>query len=90
MYLFKKTVFNCKQATLLSIKRDEGSITVIERLKLSYHLFFCDPCKKFIEQSRRIDRAGTTIDQMLGSVPPFSLSEETKKKLQHRIDEAVG
>jgi hypothetical protein len=44
---FKKTLYNCKQATLLSLKRDEGRISLVERVKLAYHLLYCEPCRKF-------------------------------------------
>lgn len=87
MYLFKETVFDCKQATLLSIKRDDGRITLFERLKLSYHLLRCDPCRRFIEQSGQIDRIGKEANSKLSLRPPFSLSETSKDKLQQQIDQ---
>jgi hypothetical protein len=87
IYLFKKIVFDCKQATLLSIKQEEGRITFFEKLKLSYHLLYCDPCRRFIEQSKQIDQIGQELDQRLSSRPPFTLPEVTKDRIQQQIDQ---
>jgi hypothetical protein len=81
MYLFKKIVFDCHQATFLSIKKDAGTITLIERLKLSYHLLYCDPCRQFIKQSHAIDRSGKTFHDMLASNPPFRLPDHVRDDL---------
>lgn len=85
-YLFKKTAYNCKQATLLSLKKEEGKLSLMESLKLSYHLLHCDPCQKFIEQSHQINQIGEQVAQVLLNRPPFSLSEERKQRIQGQID----
>ena len=90
IYPFKKTVFNCEQATLLSLKRDEGRITLTERARLSYHLLYCDVCRQFIKQSHLINQIGKGIGETLFQSPPFSLSTETKKSIQARIDNELG
>lgn len=84
--LFKKTVYNCRQATLLSIKREEGNITVHERIKLWYHLLACDPCRNFIRQSAQINRAGKKLQEMLSEHPPFRLSDTIRMRIQAEID----
>ncbi|HZY81589.1 MAG TPA: hypothetical protein VFE50_18830 [Cyclobacteriaceae bacterium] len=76
IYLFSKTVYNCKQATLLSIKKEEGKISFVESLKLRYHLMFCDPCRQFIAQWNKITPTG---------VPTFKLSEEAKERIQKKL-----
>ncbi len=86
MYLFKKTVFNCKQATLLSLKKEEGKLSFIEGLKLSYHLLYCKPCKEFVKQSHLINRIGAEINQTLSNRPLFRLSEESKQRMQRELD----
>ncbi len=85
MYLFKKVVFNCKRATLLSLKKDQGKITFLERAELSYHLIYCDPCRRFITQSHQIDNAGAAL--MLK--PPFSLPENIRSLIQQEIDKNI-
>jgi hypothetical protein len=86
IYLFKKTVYDCRQATLLSIKREQGAITIFERAKLAYHLLYCDPCRRFIAQSSKVDQAGRDLDQRLSSSPPFSLSETARGRMQNIVD----
>lgn len=61
--LFKKTAYDCHQATFLSIKKDEGQITFVERMKLSYHLFLCDPCRNFVAQSALITKFGRQANE---------------------------
>jgi hypothetical protein len=87
MYLFKRIVFDCKRATLLSIKREEGRITFFEKIKLSYHLLYCDPCRQFIDQSKQIGQIGKELNQMLYMRPPFTLPEVTKDRIQQQIDQ---
>lgn len=78
IYPFKKILFDCRQATLLSLKKDAGRISLIERLKLSYHLLGCDPCRRFIEQSHAIDQAGDKFEDFLRSNPPFRLPDNVR------------
>ena len=86
IYLFKKTVYDCHQATLLSIKRDNGAITLFERLKLQYHLMYCDPCGRFIAQSQQLDRTGKGLGHAISDRPPFRLSETAKSRMQKIVD----
>jgi hypothetical protein len=85
IYLFRKTVYNCHQATLLSIKRDEGAISLFERMKLAYHLLYCDPCRRFIAQSQRLNKAGKELGELLSTRPPFSLSDIAKERIQKTV-----
>jgi len=85
-YLFKKTVFNCRQATFLMIKKSESGLTFTERLKLSYHLLFCDPCKNFLNQSGLIDQLLHNCHEHLTDDPAHSLSPNAKQKIQELID----
>jgi hypothetical protein len=86
MYLFRKIVFNCKQATILSLKKEEGKISLNERLKLSDHLLYCKVCRNFIRQSHDINRSGKAISESLFTNPPFSLTEERKQAMQRQLD----
>lgn len=87
VYPFKKTVFNCRQATLLSIKRAEGKITFFERVKLRYHLLYCDPCRRFIKQTSKLDHLGKELGQLIADQPPFSLSQDRKAQIQQVLDQ---
>ena len=86
MYLFKKIVFNCKQATLLSLKKEEGTISVKERLKLCYHLLYCKYCRRFAKQSSIINKQGNHFSNSLFFDPPHLLSSQKKKIIQDQID----
>lgn len=86
IYPFKKTIFDCKQATLLSIKKEQGAITFPERIKLRYHLLFCDPCRRFIDQSKKIDDAGRALDQQMLAHPPFRLSDDTRERMKKIVE----
>ena len=84
IYPFRKVVFNCKEATLLSIKKEEGKIDVIERLKLWYHLLYCDPCRRFIAQWKKLaGKAGGSKSVT------NTLSASVSEKIQREIDASL-
>lgn len=85
IYLFKKTVYNCKQATMLALKKEENKISLFERTKLAYHLHYCDPCKKFIKQSAIINEAGKEINDAFFNNPPYVLEEEKIQKIKEQL-----
>jgi hypothetical protein len=86
VYFFKKTVFNCKQATLLSIKKEEGKISIFERVKLFYHLLYCIYCRRFVKQSSIINHIGKEVVNSIFTHPPHTLSDKVKEDLQQQID----
>jgi len=86
IYLFRKIVFNCKQATLLSLKKEGKSISVPERIKLLYHLLFCDSCRNFIKQSSLITRLGKDVIDSIFANPPHTLSPKIKESLQQQLN----
>jgi hypothetical protein len=86
VYLLKKTVFNCKQATLLSLKKEEGKISILERAKLSYHLLYCSYCRNFVKQSSIINDIGKGIIDSFFTHPPHTLSAKVKESIQQQID----
>ena len=89
VYLFKKTVYNCKQATLLSLKREEGKITMPERVKLTYHLFYCSSCRHFVKQSSMINHIGKEVVHSIFTHPPHTLSAKMKEDIQQQIDSSA-
>lgn len=86
VYLFKKTVFDCKHATLLSLKKEEGKISIIERIKLFYHLLYCGYCKRFVKQSSIINNIGKGLTDSIFIHPPHTLSTKVKEDIQQQID----
>ena len=86
VYLFKKTVFDCKQATLLSLKKEEGKASILERVKLFYHLLYCIYCRRFIKQSAIINHIGKGVVNSIFTHPPHTLSATIKEDIQQQID----
>lgn len=89
IYPFKKVVFDCRQATFLSVKRDEGAITPHERIKLWYHLLYCEPCRRFISHWRFLKGAGNSAI-LFSRRPPFKLPDEARAKIQGQLDQSAS
>lgn len=85
IYLFRKIVFDCKEATRLSIKKEEGKITFVEQLKLRYHLLYCDPCRRFIRQWNLLQPIGKNVTSFNEGQPLMRLSDEAREKIHKLI-----
>jgi hypothetical protein len=83
----KNIIYNCKQATLLIIKKKEQRLSIVEKVRLFVHLLFCDPCKRFVKQSEIIDHSLHNCEEMLFEHPVYTLPEEFRKKIQHQLEE---
>lgn len=86
IYLFRKTVFNCHEATLLSIKKEEGRITLFERVKLAYHLMYCNPCHNFITHWNILGKKGRETAARYLHRPPFTLAADSRNRIQKQVD----
>jgi hypothetical protein len=82
--LIRNTIHNCKQATLLHIKKQEKKISPAERVKLFIHLLFCDPCRLFVKQAAIIDQS---LRQLQSGQPAHTLPEASRKKIQQLLDQ---
>ena len=80
-FLMKYFMVNCKEATYLMAKKEEGRLSFMERLKLSMHTSICSFCKKFEWQATKIEAESKYIhaEQHL---PDF-----TKEKIEQLINE---
>lgn len=86
IYPFRKTIFNCRQATYLSVKREEGTVTLLERVKLGYHLLYCEPCRRFIQQWELLKQTSNS-KTFFAWQPPYSLSDQAKEKIRRQLSE---
>lgn len=86
LYPFKKVVFDCRQATLLALKKEERKISPAERIRLWYHLLYCDVCRRFIRQSAEMNQAGRHFHKTLSDNPSHILSPESKERMQQQVD----
>lgn len=76
-------MISCKEATYLISKKEEGKLTLAERLKLSVHLAICSICRAFEKQSEFIGHHATRIDDTL--TPDTQLSDVEKTALKTRL-----
>jgi predicted anti-sigma-YlaC factor YlaD len=87
MILFRKTAYDCRQATLLSIKREEGKIGFRESLKLYYHLLRCDPCRRLIEQSALLNKVLSEGNGMVNDQPTHALSDVARERMRRALNQ---
>lgn len=76
-FLMKKMMINCREATFLMSKKEEGKLSLIGQLKLSVHTSMCAVCKKFEQQ---ITWIGQESREITSSETLTSLSKENLKK----------
>ncbi len=85
----KKTIStNCEKATFLIEKQQASKLAFIEILFLKIHLAGCSVCRIYKRQSLIINQMAHKLFH--GSAhPPSRLDDESKKEMQHRIDEKL-
>ncbi|MBN9297230.1 MAG: hypothetical protein J0I41_09465 [Filimonas sp.] len=90
VYLFKRVVLNCSQATLLSAKKEEGVISMRERMQLWWHLLYCAVCRRFVKQMQILSGKMGEMNASLQEHPPHTFSTEQKAEMQKRINISEG
>lgn len=73
---------DCREATYLISKQQEGSIGFFERIRLNLHLRACRFCKGFKEDLHRI-RENIQLGLKSGEVQ--ALSRERKEKIKQEL-----
>jgi hypothetical protein len=86
-YLFKRVVYNCKRATLLALKKQDGKASLWEQVQLSYHNLYCNACRRFIKQSEELNTSLAGLNQGEYETPSHHLPDAIKKDLQGQIDQ---
>lgn len=86
LYLFKRVVLNCSQATLLSAKKEEGALSGKERMQLWWHLLYCNVCRRFIKQMHVMAKELKKMNDTLSEHPAQIFSDEQKNEMQKRIN----
>lgn len=59
---------NCKKATQLALKKEEGKINLFESFVLWVHNTLCGPCQEFEDQSLLITKAARQLDEHIEAV----------------------
>jgi hypothetical protein len=81
-YLMKYFKMSCKEATYLMGLKEEGKISMLNRMKLNMHTSMCSFCKRFEEQSKLIKEASpeTKSNQPL----PVEIEEQLEALIRNR------
>lgn len=57
----KYLMINCREATYLTAKKEEGKLSFGKRMKLFIHISLCPMCKKFEKQTSKIAKESIHI-----------------------------
>jgi hypothetical protein len=55
--------YNCKKATLAAVRKEEGIISLKEKILLGTHLLYCRFCRRFVRQMDLLRRALLRFEQ---------------------------
>ena len=77
-------MISCKDATMLTAKKEEGKISFSERLKLGMHSSMCILCKKFEKQAHTIAMESKEV------MADAELSETSKQRIQGILSDFVS
>ncbi|OYW20332.1 MAG: hypothetical protein B7Z54_01420 [Sphingobacteriales bacterium 12-47-4] len=78
--LVNKMMIHCHEATYFMAKKEEGKLSLVDKLKLSVHTSLCAACKKFEKQTTQIKEESRTI--MASDSLPTPTRERLKRTLE--------
>ncbi len=79
--MMKYFMVNCKEATFLTAKKEEGALSFMESIKLAMHTSMCSFCKKFENQTSQIGKESKQIRA------EENLSSTAKEKIDKALKE---
>ncbi|MBT9484483.1 hypothetical protein [Sediminibacterium sp.] len=80
--MMKYLMVNCKEATFLMAKKEEGKLSVMEGIKLAMHTSMCSFCKKFEKQTSQIGKESRHVHAE-NSLPDFAKDKIEKMLKNH-------
>jgi hypothetical protein len=80
----KYLMVSCKEATFLMAKKEEGKLSLIEKMQLSVHTSMCSICKLFKKQDSKIREESRHI------YAENSLSTLAKERIEKILKEQAG
>lgn len=85
--LMNLLILSCKKASSLIVKRENFELTLIERMRLFFHLFMCDACSAFSSQSKMIHQVMEKENNKPENIPedaevPVDLKEKILSNLK--------
>jgi hypothetical protein len=81
------TKITCKEASFLINKKQEASISIIEKLQLSVHLFYCKACTRFYKQTNVLLKL---LSKKINQNAPTTLSTSKKESIQKVLSKAIN
>jgi hypothetical protein len=84
----KKIIYNCKQATFLIEKKEQGGISFRQEIELRIHLMGCSMCQLYGKQSRMINSMVRQLFKQ--SQTSYRLNDDFKQQLQNRIEDELN
>jgi len=81
-----KLKLTCKQASQIISQSLDGPLTWSDRLRLKFHLFICNACKRFNQQLKILSDAVRRTTQLAENDSSIKLSLEAKAKIVKVID----
>ena len=85
----KSWIPNCKEATLLSVVKEDKKLSLGLQIKLFVHLIYCASCRAFVNQSKKITSILSNYKNTITSSPIHNLSLAQKDALQNKINEQL-
>lgn len=78
---------NCDEATAICDKSQYGEASLLDRMKLSYHLLLCRFCKSYSKQNNLMT---SVFDKFTTPCQgDHKLSEEQKERLSQELKEEI-
>ena len=79
--MMKYLMISCKEATFRMAKREEGKLSLMGSVKLSFHTSMCSLCKKFEKQASLIGKESRHVHAE-EELPTFA-----KEKIERMLDQ---
>jgi len=79
-------MISCKEASYLTSKKEEGKISLAERLKLAFHLMMCRFCKMFDKQNTFIAHHAKQMEDALADGNEVLLPETVKQRINDSMN----
>ena len=86
MAFIHKILLTCKDATMLTCKKQENAISFKENIQLKIHLLVCKFCAMFYKQSNLLHQHLTKMQNENNESNTLQLDETKKAALQFQID----
>jgi len=81
-------MYSCKQASELTCKAQDQSLSLREKLSLRMHLIMCTMCRRYAKQISFIRRATQRLSEDAEGDKNIHLSEEGRERITNKIKQS--